>query len=151
MGLKSLPMLNKSGISMYWSNIWDSIKLYKKYSLGFLYLNDVLYYFLNENLYYYCIMKIRRLDDDYRGLRGYKHININKLKKSWNMRNFYLGKILFFNNQGWIIILINYFNSKRGKLYQKYKNSKVFKKLFKSLRFNTLKYTYKLDKYKYKF
>nr|YP_740809.1 ribosomal protein S3 [Tetrahymena pigmentosa]ABI51718.1 ribosomal protein S3 [Tetrahymena pigmentosa] len=151
MGLKSLPMLNKSGISMYWSNIWDSIKLYKKYSLGFLYLNDVLYYFLNENLYYYCIMRIRRLDSDYRGLRGYKHININKLKKSWNMRNFYLGKILFFNNQGWIIILINYFNSKRGKLYQKYKNSKVFKKLFKSLRFNTLRYTYKLDKYKYKF
>lgn len=151
MGLKSLPMLNKSGISMYWLNVWDSIKLYKNYSLSFLYLNDVINYFLNENLYYYCIMKIRRLDNDYRGLRGYKHININKLKKSWNMRNFYLGKILFLNNQGWVIILINYFNSNRIKLYQKYKNSKVFKKLFKSLRFNSFKYSYKIDKYKYKF
>ena len=151
MGLKSLPILNKSGISMYWSNIWYSLKLYKKYSLGFLYLNDVIYYFLNENLYYYCIMKIRPIDGDYRGIRGYKHININKLKKSWNMKNFYLGKILFLKSQGWVIVLINYFTSRRSKLYKKYRNSKVFKKLFKSYRFNIFKYTYKMDKYKYKF
>lgn len=151
MGLKSLPILNKSGISMYWSNIWDSEKLYKKYSLSFLYLNDVIYYFLNENLYYYCIMKIRSLGEDYRGIRGYKHININKLKKSWNMKNFYLGKILFLKSQGWVIVLVNYFTSRRSKLYKKYRNSKVFKKLFKSVRFNIFKYTYKMDKYKYKF
>lgn len=151
MGLKSLPLLNKSGISMYWSNVWDSIKLYKKYSLNFLYLHDVIYYFLNENLYYYCIMKIRAIGVDYRGLRGYKHINMNRLRKSWNMRNFYLGKILFYKNQNWVIAVINYFTSRRIKLFYKYKSSKVFKKLFKVLRFNMFRHINKIDRYKFKF
>lgn len=151
MGLKSLPLLNKSGISMYWSNVWDSIKLYKKYSLNFLYLHDVIYYFLNENLYYYCIMKIRSIGDGYRGLRGYKHVSLSKLRKSWNMRNFYLGKILFYKNQSWVIVVVNYFTSRRIKLYYKYKSSKVFKKLFKMLRFNMFKHINKIDKYKFKF
>lgn len=151
MGLKSLPILNKSGISMYWNNIWDSLKLYKKYNLGFLYLNDVICYFLNENLYYYCIMKIRTLRSNYRGKRGYKHINTDKLRKSWNMRNFYLGKILFFNNQGWVIIVINYFTSRRNRLYSKYKNCKGFRKLFQTFRLNYFTHNLTVSQYKYKF
>nr|NP_049572.1 ribosomal protein S3 [Tetrahymena pyriformis]AAD41917.1 ribosomal protein S3 [Tetrahymena pyriformis] len=151
MGLKSLPILNKSGISMYWNNVWDSIKLYKKYSLGFLYLNDVIFYFLNENLYYYCIMKIRLIGNEYRGIKGFKQINMNKMRKSWNMRNFYLGKILFLKSQGWVIVLINYYSSRKNKLYFKYKSSKVFKKLFKSFRFNIFKCNSKIDNYKFKF
>lgn len=151
MGLKSLPILNKSGISMYWNNVWDSIKLYKKYSLGFLYLNDVIFYFLNENLYYYCIMKIRLIGNEYRGIKGFKQINMNKIKKSWNMRNFYLGKILFLKSQGWVIVLINFYSSRKNKLYFKYKSSKVFKKLFKSFRFNIFKRNSKIDNYKFKF
>lgn len=151
MGLKSLPMLNKSGISMYWNNVWDSIKLYKKYNLGFFYLNDVIYFFLNENLYYYCIMKIRTISDDYRGIRGFKPININKLKKVWNMRSFYLGKILFLKNQGWIIVLINYFTVRRNKVYYRYRKFKGFRKLVRSYRFNPFLQKFKIDNYKFKF
>lgn len=152
MGLKSLPLLNKSGISMYWNNVWDSIKLYKKYSLSFFYLNDVISYFLNENLYYYCIMNIRSLGDRYRGERGYKHIDLNKLKKLWNMKNFYLGKILFLKSQGWVIVLINFYNSRRNKLYYGKIPPKRFKKLFKSYRKNIENYTKNnFDKYKFKF
>nr|YP_740720.1 ribosomal protein S3 [Tetrahymena malaccensis]ABI51629.1 ribosomal protein S3 [Tetrahymena malaccensis] len=151
MGLKSLPMLNKSGISMYWHNIWDSIKLYKKYSLSFFFLHDVINYFLNENLYYYCIMRIRLSDLKLKGFRGNKSININKIKKSWNMRHFYLGKILFLKYQGWVLVLINYYCSRRNKLYTNYKSFKAFKKIAKSFRAGITTYTYKMDKYKFKF
>jgi hypothetical protein len=67
------------------------------------------------------------------------------------MKNFYLGKILFFNNQGWVIVVINYYIARRNKLFVKYKKSKVFKKLFKAFRLNYELYTFKVDKYKYKF
>lgn len=151
MGLKSLSLLNKSGISMFWNNVWDSINLYKKYSLSFLYLNDIISYFLNENLYYYCVHKIRFLNSKFKGLRSKKHIKITRINRIRNMKNFYLGKILFFNNQGWVIVVINYFNARRNKLFIKYKKTKMFKKLFKSFRFNYHYYSIKLDSYKFKF
>lgn len=151
MGLKSLPILNKSGISMYWDNIWDSVKLYKKYSIGFLYLNDVIQYFLNENLYYYCISKIRYINKNRKGVRGRKKLSVNKLKRVWNTKNFYLGKILFLSNQGWVIVSISYFNARRNKLYFKYKSSKTFKRLFKAYRFNISNRKHKLERYKFKF
>nr|QBI37875.1 ribosomal protein S3 [Tetrahymena rostrata]QGS65252.1 ribosomal protein S3 [Tetrahymena rostrata] len=151
MGLKSLPLLNKSGISMYWTNVWDSIKLYKKYSLSFLFLNDVIYHYLNENLYYYCLIKIRKIGDEYRGNRGYKHINISKIKKSYNLRHYYLGKILFLKYQNWVIVLINFFTVKRFKYHYKNKILSTHKKLFKCLRKNPYKYAFKIENYKYKF
>lgn len=151
MGLKSLPLLNKSGISMYWNNVWDSITLYKKYSLSFLYLNDVIRYFLNENLYYYCITKIRAIFIQFRGIKSRKKVKNNKIKRLKNMKNFYLGKILFFNNQGWVVVVINYFMSRRNKLFMKYKKTKNFKKLFKIFRFNFEQSISNLDKYKFKF
>lgn len=151
MGLKSLPLLNKSGISMYWNNVWDSIVLYKKYSLNFMYLNEVIKYFLNENLYYYCITKIRAVFIQFRGIKSRKKIKNNKLKRLKNIKNFYLGKILFFNNQGWVIIVVNYFMSRRNKLFMKYKKTKNFKKLFKIFRYNYEYATFNIDKYKFKF
>ena len=151
MGLKSLPLLNKSGISMYWNNVWDSIILYKKYSLNFFYLNEVIKYFLNESIYYYCITKVRSLYIYYRGLKSRKKIKLNRLKRLKNMKNFYLGKILFYNNQGWIIIIINYFMSRRNKLFSKYKKTKNFKKFFKLFKLNYQSCDLKLAKYKFKF
>lgn len=151
MGLKSLSLLNKSGISMYWNNVWDSIILYKKYSLNFLYLYDVIKYFLNENLYYYCITKIRSVYIFYRGIKNKKKIKLNKIKRFKNMKGFYLGKILFLNNQGWVIILINYFMVRRNKLFVKYKKAKNFKKLFKLFKFNYEDQLLKINKYKFKF
>jgi hypothetical protein len=65
-----------------------------------MYLNEVIKYFLNENLYYYCITKIRAVFIQFRGIKSRKKIKNNKLKRLKNIKNFYLGKILFFNNQG---------------------------------------------------
>jgi hypothetical protein len=99
LGLKSLSILNKSGISMYWEHIWDSVKLYKKYSLGFYYINEIISFFLNENTYYYCIFLLKIKDKLYKGSLGYDHLNyINKTPIT--LKHFYLGKILILNNQG---------------------------------------------------
>ena len=151
MGLKSLPLLNKSGISMYWNNVWDSILLYKKYSLNFLYLSDVIKYFLNENLYYYSISKIKKTFIYFRGLKRRKKTKLTKPDKVKNMKTFYLGKILFLSNQGWIVAVINYYISRRNKLFIKFKKTKNFKKLFKIFRYNYFYISNRVDKYKFKF
>lgn len=149
MGLKSLPILNKSGISIYWHNIWDSIKLYKKYNLSMYFINDIINYFINENLYYYCVINIKTKNNLYK-YKGNKNINDDKNNFS-KMKNFYLGKIFILNNQGWLIILINYYVSKRYKLLTKYDEIFFFKKLFKSFRVNMYKYKQKNYSYNYKF
>lgn len=151
MGLKSLPILNKSGISMYWCNIWDSIKLYKKFSLSFYFINDIVHYFINENLYYYCIYNIRKKSYNFRKYKGFKRLDNNKLKSLWGMRDFYLGKILILNNQGWVIILVNYYVSRRCSLRIFYEDATIFKDLFKTFRSNNLTGNYVYNKYKFKF
>lgn len=65
-----------------------------------MYLNDIIKYFLNENLYYYCITKIRSIFIQFRGIKSRKKVKNNKIKRLKNTKNFYLGKILFLNNQG---------------------------------------------------
>lgn len=151
MGLKSLPLLNKSGISMYWNNVWDSIVLYKKYSLNFLYLHDVIKYFLTENTYYYCIKKIRPNFFYYKGIKSKKRLKKSKIKRFKNMKNFYLGKILFLSNQGWVLVLVNYFMARKNRLFVKYKKAKNFKKLFYLFKLNFEESIPLMNKYKFKF
>lgn len=151
MGLKSLPILNKSGISIYWNNVWDSIKLYKKYSLSLLYVNSLVSFFINENAYYYCIDKIKLKKDNQIKINLFSRINTGKLKSLWGMRDFYLGKVLIFNNQGWFIILINYYVSRRCKILLKYDDTGSFKLLFKVLKSNKLEKNLKKRNFKFKF
>lgn len=151
MGLKSLPLLNKSGISMYWNNIWDSIKLYKKYSLSFFFLNDVIFYFLSENLYYHCILKMRFSRSENIGLRKYKHIDISMLKSSWKLKYLYLGKILFLNYQNWTIVIIGYYMVKRKEIFKLSDDLYFLRRSYRALRFNCLGDISELDDYKYKF
>lgn len=149
MGLKSLSLLNKSGISMYWSNIWDSIKLYKKYSLSFFFLHDVIYYFLNENIYYCCFIKIKK-----KNLKGKKKNLDNFLDKNWifsNLKNLYSGKILFLNYQNWTVVLINYYMLERKNILKDLEEVLFYNKVFKSIRKNWKNNFSNIDNYKYKF
>ena len=151
MGLKSLPILNKSGVSVYWSNIWDSIKLYKKYSFSFYYVNDIIYYFISDNAYYYVIDKIRLKGPNYKINDNRTRIDEGRINPLLSTRNFYLGKILIFNNQGWVLILINYFITRRYKVLPRFENVILFKKLLKSFKKNELKRRCKIDTYKFIF
>ncbi len=147
MGLKSLPILNKSGISMYWLNVWDSIKLYKKYNTTYDVLNNVIYYFFIENLYYYCLSS---------------KIDIIKLKLKFlnkksdiiyknNNKKLYIGRIVFLKYQSWNIVLVNYFiTNKKSINYKDDFNFKLkfsLKKIFK----NKVESIYPNENYKYKF
>jgi len=58
---------------------------------------------------------------------------------------------LFYSNQGWTIVVINYCSTKRLKLFKKYKSSKLFNKLFKIYRYDYFNYKVKRESYKFKF
>lgn len=148
MGLKSLAMLNKSGISMYWENVWDSILLYKKYNLSFFYINEIIYFFLNENTYYYNISILSKKGFFIKSYLGYGKLQIDRYKPT-RLKYYYLGKILILLNQGWVIILVNFFTAKKKKLIHKYELNRFdkvylkrfYKNIFNDKAFNN-KYIY---------
>jgi hypothetical protein len=109
--------------------VWDSIKLYKKYNLSFFFLNEVIYFFLNEDTYYYNIflLDLKLFKKGLLGLNSIKTVNSNSI----GLKYFYLGKILILQNQGWVIILINYFISKKRTLLRRYDNSVFYRNFLK--------------------
>ena len=84
-------------------------------------------------------------------MKSRKKIKKNKIKRLKNLRGFYFGKILFFSNQGWTIVLVNYFMTRRNKLFIKYKKAKNFKKLFKLFKISYELSALKINEYKFKF
>ncbi len=149
MGLKSLPVLNKSGLSIYWLNIWDSIKLYKKYLHSYLFLHDLIYYFFIENLYYYYLnMNIKKLKKKNYSKSFNRLVKFNYKNK---LKKLYIGKIVFLKYQSWDIIFINYFTT--NKKYINYKNKFKFnkKKIISYFIYNKNNYNIFKNNYKYKF
>ncbi len=134
---------------MYWLNIWDSIKLYKKYNFTYKFLNELLYYFFIENLYYYCI---------YNKIKSFKF----KLKYTAEefripkehgdfVKKLYIGKIVFFKYQAWNVILINYFTTNRRFVSYKSKIRLRWKFIFKKILNKNVYSLYNNNNYKYKF
>lgn len=137
---------------MYWENIWDSLKLYKKYSLSFFYISEVISYFLNENTYYHLVSLLKVKDKLNKGEVGTDPIFIEE-GTSNPLKHFFLGKILILQNQGWTLILVNYYITKRRNIYPRYDDIPYGRRLFKSFRKNIklFKYRYRPNIMKYKY
>lgn len=151
MGLKSLPILNKSGISMYWYNIWDSIKLYKRYNYSYIFLKELIYNIFSENMYYYCIFKKSNWDEKFKTIKKIPKSYETKIKYGYRMRNLYIGNIVFYSFQNWSVISINYFLTRRFKIRFKKRVFKNFKQIFKKFYIIKLNFDVGLNNYKYKF
>ena len=147
MGLKSLPILNKSGISMYWLNVWDSVKLYKKYNSTYNLLEDIIYYFFIENLYYFCISnKLNMVVFSLKHIRKRNEIVYNN-----NNRKLYIGRIIFLKYQTWNIILVSYYSTNKKSISYKDNFNFKLKFLLKNILKNKIESIYPNDNYKYKF
>jgi len=147
MGLKSLPILNKSGISMYWSNVWDSIKLYKKYNTTYNLLENIIYNFFIENLYYFCISTKTNMI-----VFNLKYINKkNDIIYNNNNKKLYIGRIVFLKYQSWNVIVISYYTTNKKNISYKDNFNFKLKFLLKDILKNKIESKYPNDNYKYKF
>lgn len=105
MGLISLPVLNKISNSNYWSNIWESSNLFKKYFYLSIFLNK----YFNLLFIDYTLSIINQIIVKNKFKKGY-FINLNFKKKL--LKNFFLGKVWILKYQTWYIITIRLFNTK---------------------------------------
>ncbi len=99
MGLKSLPMLNKSGVSMYWTDIWFLNNRYKKWFLFSIHTYNFFTYILNSKKYFF-INKSRY---------SYRLEFLNKKSKN-NIRALYVGRTWLMRYNNWVIIYVRVYS-----------------------------------------
>nr|YP_004841712.1 ribosomal protein S3 [Ichthyophthirius multifiliis]AEL89254.1 ribosomal protein S3 [Ichthyophthirius multifiliis] len=152
MGLKSLPILNKCGISMYWYNIWDSLKLYKKYNNSYNLLSNLIYYFLTENLYYICLFKNIK---SFKSTIRFKKIDVttknNKYIHKKFLKKLFIGRIVFLSFQTWTIISIKYTTTNMKYINYKTNLNLSRRLIFKYYLYNINNMNILKNNYKYKF
>lgn len=115
MGLISLPYLNKIQDSNYWSNVWDSKLLYKKY----LYLSLFLNKFLNILFLDYSLNILAKNILAVSIKKGYV---FNNIKTKIKNKKYVLGKLWILKYQNWFIVIVNLFNM--GLVEEKNKKNK---------------------------
>ena len=133
MGLVSLPFLNKIQDSNYWSNVWDSKIMYKKYLFLSLFLNkffNIIFsdYSLNILISYIMNLNLKK---------GYL---LNTYIKNKFFKNYLIGKIWILKYQKWFVIILkifslntnikNLFNKKKSKNWIYFNSSLNFNKNF---------------------
>jgi len=104
MGLISLPVLNKVSYSNYWSNLWDSDLLYKKYFFLSIFLNK----YFNLLFVDYTLTFLLNVIKKNNLKKGYYIYSVLKKKI---FKNFFLGKVWVLKYQKSYLIIINLFNS----------------------------------------
>ena len=145
MGLISLPVLNKVSYSNYWSNLWDSNLLYKKYFFLSIFLNK----YFNLLFIDYTLTFLLNIIKKNKLKKGYYIYSVLKKKI---FKNFFLGKVWVLKYQNTYLIIVNLFNT--NIINSNYKNNSLSTKKLK----NFFGYTYnqiKVNKtnylnYKYK-
>lgn len=137
MGLISLPLVNKIQDSNYWSNVWDSKLLYKKYLFLSLFLNkffNIIFSDYSLNILINCFISLNLK-------KGYL-TNIN-LKNNF-LKSYLLGKIWILKYQKWFIIVIKIFSLENNvKINFRKKKVKNWVSFNQSLNFNNNFLNYK--------
>lgn len=119
MGQRSLTFLNKSGLFLYWDNIWEDTVNYKRFLKYSFFLDKFFYLFFIDNL----------SNTSYFTKKNKKNNNFflfNTTVKNqvslFKNQNFYFGKFWFLKYNNWVIFVINVFNSAIIKKERKKKN-----------------------------
>lgn len=113
MGQINYPLLNRFGYSMNWFQIWNNNFLFSKYFTNFFLLNQVINYIFLEKItqnFYFLTNNFFKYQIDY---NKYGTETMNSLinfyflmstKSVYTKLPFYLGKVWFFQFQGWVCV-----------------------------------------------
>lgn len=125
MGLISLPVLNKVSHTNYWSNLWDSNLLFKKYFFLSIFLNK----YFNLLFVDYTLTFLLNLIKNNKLKKGYYIYSTLKKKL---FKNYFLGKIWILKYQDNYLVVINIFNTNLIQINNRnfYNTSKKWKNYF---------------------
>lgn len=167
MGRVSVPIMNKTGYSMYWDSIWDDKINYSRSLKDGIFLKEFIRLFFEGGSYSMFFFNLSKFKKNFKYLKRRYFFHIKKIPKKNDFGNIvryqhvidrnerpktYLSKIWILKYQSWIIIyfyaytfkLSVFFRKKINfkKKYYKYTNiiSKYYNSLFK------IKYNYEYYK-----
>lgn len=104
MGRISMPIMNKTGYSMYWGSMWDEKVNYSKSLIENLFLKDFLYLFFENNS--------NMMHLDFKQI--YKNPNLRKLIRTGKIKTRKVGKKDALGN------ILGYVHKKQKRFYKKY-------------------------------
>lgn len=146
MGQSSIPILNRSGYSMFWSSLWDSKFAFSKLSKEDIFIRKFIIHALNEKvssrplLLTNSIFKYLNKNDFYKfNLKLVKDTNIISFSKylfRLNKLPNYISKIRILRFQKWLVIYLKVFtpNPLRKVIFKKktYNNFRFFSQYYLS-------------------
>lgn len=145
MGQSSIPVLNRTGYSMFWSSVWDDVHSYNKLFKEDLFLKKYIPLVFNDKISsrplfltnkYSFIINVKKLSKKY-DVKLLQHINspsfsrhLFKLNKMPN----YISKIYIVRFQNWLVIYLYIYtpDTKKNLVFtlKKYNHFKSFKKFY---------------------
>ena len=147
MGQRSLTFLNKSGLFLYWDNIWDDNVNYKRFLKYSYFLNKFFYLFFFDNIFYKVYFSKNKILEK-NSLLFTKNLTTHSFYGFESF--FYFGKLWFLKYNNWCIFIINIFNSNYTKKDKK-KNFFFKKKKLSFFKILSINYLHFLNKSSYDF
>lgn len=126
MGQISVPVINKTGYSMYWSSMWDDKLNYSRSLKEDIYIRKFLPVLLEDNIS--STLKIKNFSDKFLNLNTKYNIHLNSdwnrneiynYLKSLNRSIFYTSKIWVLRYQSWVLIFFYIYSPTFNKLLKK--------------------------------
>lgn len=165
-----MPIMNKTGYSMYWNSMWDDKLNYTRSFKEDVFIKIFFYLFIEGGYTFLFRYKINNVDDHLTFLKNKYNLHILKKKKEENNFNLitnysnfselYTSKIWLLRYQNWVIFYFFIYSFNSGIFYKKKKkkiikfrksNKKYFNILISYyLNFLKLDYSFKFfDKYSF--
>jgi hypothetical protein len=158
-----MPIMNKSGYSMYWNSMWDDKLNYTRSFKDDVFIKFFFYLFIEGGYSFLMRYKIKNIDDHFNYLKIKYNLHILKKKKDENKYMYltdesnsskiYLSKIWVLKYQTWIIFYFFTYSFKSGVFFKKKKYAKLGKSnnnylnLMNSYYKNLIKVNYDYDLY----
>lgn len=154
-----MPIMNKTGYSMYWNSMWDDKLNYTRSFKEDIFVKFFFYLFIEGGYTFLFRYKINNVDDHLKYLKNKYNLHILKKIKEEDSYNLltnyknnsepYMSKVWLLKYQNWVIFYFFIYNFNSGIFYKKkkikFKKSKI--KYFNIL----ISYYYNLLKLDYSF
>lgn len=128
MAQKSIPFLNKAGISMFWNGMWDDTINYSKTLHKNLIIQNVVEQFIknNNNINFFKHNYSYHSNISLKNEYSVFFFDLNFLKKKYIQKNAFISKIWFFRFNKWIVLFfISIFELKSNTDKYNFKNINI--------------------------
>lgn len=156
-----MPIMNKTGYSMYWNSMWDDKLNYTRSFKEDIFIKFFFYLFIEGGYTFLFRYKVLNIDNQLKYLKNKYNFHILKKKKEENNFNLitnysnfselYTSKIWILKYQSWVIFYFFIYSFNSGIFYKKKKklkkSNKKYLNILISYYYNLLKLDYSFNHY----